>query len=209
MLLCGLDEAGRGPLAGPLVAAAVILPENLAFTARFPKVRFGDSKKLSMRQREAAFELIAQNALALKVEIISVADIDQNGIGWANKAIFQRLINLIDADRYVVDGNLKLKVPYGKDVQSVIRADQTEQAVSAASIVAKVTRDRIMRELHEQHPLYHWDTNRGYGTDEHIAAIRLYGLTTEHRRQFVTTALNKPDRHRPTLFDALIDGDAE
>lgn len=208
-LLCGLDEAGRGPLAGPLVAAAVILPPELDFVGRFPKVRFGDSKTLSMRQRGLAYDLIKANALALRVEIIPVADIDIYGIGWANRTIFERLIAQVEADRYVVDGNLKLRNTFGKDVQSVVRADQTEQVVSAASIIAKVTRDRIMHELHAEYPLYHWNTNMGYGTTEHISAIRQHGASPYHRYQFVTTALNKPGHAQRGLFDAMIDGEEE
>ncbi len=192
--LCGLDEAGRGPLAGPLIAAAVILPLGFDFSARFPRVRFGDSKKLSVRQRNAAFELIKANALTFVVEKIETAEIDQRGIGWANRIIFERLINAIDADQYVVDGNLKLNIPPGKSVRCVVRADQTEQAVSAASIIAKVTRDQIMHELHTHFPEYHWNTNMGYGTPEHIAALREHGATPHHRQQYITTALAKPPK---------------
>ena len=194
--LCGLDEAGRGPLAGPLVAAAVILPEDFDFIARFPKIRFGDSKQLSLRQREAASELIRQYAVTAEVEVIPVEAINEYGIGWANKAIFERLISLVDADHYIVDGNLKLNLPTGKQpfVRSMIRADETVQAVSAASIIAKVYRDHIMQKLHVIYPDYHWNTNAGYYSRDHIAALRTYGLTPHHRDQFVATALSKPPK---------------
>ena len=151
---------------------------------------------MSLKQREAAYTLIEQHAEAFRIERIDVPDIDAYGIGWANRAIFERLISALEADRYVVDGNLKLTLPPEKMavVRSVIRADQTEQAVSAASIIAKVTRDRIMHDLHERYPDYRWDHNRGYGTAEHIAAIRASGASPEHRSQYIATALAKPPR---------------
>ncbi len=191
MILCGLDEVGRGPLAGPLIAAAVILPEGFDFAARFPGLRFGDSKKLSPRQRQAAYDLIRVHALSMTIQRIDVPEIDANGIGWANRIIFERLISAVEADQYVVDGNLKFNLPESRRalVRSVVRADQTEAAVSAASIVAKVTRDRLMDTLHAMYPAYGWDTNRGYGTRSHVRALHQHGLTVQHRRQFAATAL--------------------
>jgi ribonuclease HII len=192
-LVCGLDEVGRGPLAGPIVAAAVIFPPGFAFTERFPTLKFGDSKKLSGHQREAVYSFIHEFALEVHVDSIPVEDINAQGIGWANRAVFERLIMAIQADQYVVDGNLKLANlgRKARRVRSIVRADETEQAVSAASIVAKVTRDRIMRQLHEVHPIYGWDHNAGYCTAEHLAALYVHGSTEHHRRQFVTTALSK------------------
>ena len=199
--VCGLDEAGRGPLAGPLVAAAVVLPPDFIVTEQFPALKFGDSKKLSIRQREAAVEVIREYALALTVEVIPVEAINEQGIGWANRAAFERLIMRLEADDYIVDGNLKLDNLGRKArlTRSVIRADQTEQAVSAASIVAKVTRDRIMHDLHLDYPNYGWDHNMGYCTQAHIAALRAYGSCIHHRRQFVTTALSKSNPMLPGL----------
>lgn len=201
--LCGLDEAGRGPLAGPLVAAAVIFPPDFVFAEVFPALKFGDSKQLSAHQREAALSHIHEFALAIEVQIVSVDDINEQGIGWANRAAFERLIVALDADRYVVDGNLKL-ANLGKKarrVESMVRADQSIQSVSAASIVAKVTRDRIMRELHTDFPVYGWDHNAGYCTREHLAAVRTHGSTLHHRRQFVTTALSKSVPHLPGISE--------
>ncbi|GAB4545052.1 MAG: ribonuclease HII [Anaerolineae bacterium] len=194
--ICGLDEAGRGALAGPLVAAAVIFPPEFRFSERFPKLRFGDSKALTPHQREAAVTYIYEWALEVQVEQIEVADINTNGIGWANRNAFETLILKVEADRYVVDGNLKLERLGSKArrTQSVVRADQTIQAVAAASIVAKVRRDRLMAELHAQHPEYGWDHNRGYGTPTHLLALKAHGLTAQHRRQFVVTALNRPQK---------------
>ncbi|MHB8625918.1 MAG: ribonuclease HII [Aggregatilineales bacterium] len=187
--LCGLDEAGRGPLAGPIVAAAVVFQPDFDFAARFPRIAFGDSKKLTARQREVAYELIVAHAVVCEIETIDVPDINAKNIGWANRAIFERLIVRVAADRYVVDGNLKLAVPPDKRaaVRSMIRADQTEPAVSAASIVAKVSRDRRMRELHAECPEYGWDHNMGYHSASHVAAIRQYGQSPYHRTKFVET----------------------
>jgi ribonuclease HII len=192
-LICGLDEAGRGPLAGPLIAAAVILPPDFDFAVQFPRVVFRDSKKMSLRQREKAYDLIVANAIAYKIIEIGVPKINANNIGWANRAIFEQLIAQIDADYYIVDGNLKLNPPvqaWGR-TESRVRADESVQAVSAAAILAKVTRDRVMRELAEQYPDYGWAHNSGYGTPEHIRAIREHGRTPQHRTQFVDTALSE------------------
>jgi ribonuclease HII len=199
--LCGLDEAGRGPLAGPLVAAGVIFPPDFVFAEVFPAIKFGDSKQLSAHQREAALSHIHEFALDVKVEIVTVDDINEQGIGWANRSAFERLILALEADRYVVDGNLKLN-NLGKKarrVETMVKADQVIQAVSAASIVAKVTRDRIMRDLHVEYPLYGWDHNAGYCTKEHLNAVRAHGTTIHHRRQFVTTALSKSAPHLPGI----------
>ncbi len=194
-----MDEVGRGPLAGPLVAAAVAFPADFEFCEVFPNLKFGDSKKLTPRQREKLVSYIGEFAQVIKVEVIEVEDINAQGIGWANRAIFERLIMAIDAARYIVDGNLKLS-NLGRRaarVRSVVRADETEQAVSAASVVAKVYRDRIMTELHEQYPVYGWSHNKGYPTAEHVAALHKYGPCIHHRRRFVTTALNKYMRRLP------------
>jgi ribonuclease HII len=197
--LCGLDEAGRGPLAGPLVAAAVVFPKGFVFSETFPDLKFGDSKKLSMRQRERVVNYIHEFAITVKVETISVAEINQNGIGWANRAIFERLILAIDAEQFIVDGNLKFSNlgRKARQVRSLVRADVVEQAVSAASIVAKVTRDRLMHDLHDEFPMYNWDHNMGYGTRRHLAALHAHGPCIHHRHQFVTTALSKLEPKLP------------
>jgi ribonuclease HII len=191
--LCGLDEAGRGPLAGPLVAAAVIFPPEFVFSETFPDLKFGDSKKLSSRQREAAYEAIHEHAVVLKIETVPVEDINKAGIGWANRTAFERLIMEIEADEYIVDGSLKLSNlgKRARRVKCIVDADNTEQAVIAASIVAKVKRDRIMRDFHMDFPIYGWDHNMGYGTHAHITALHEYGPCRYHRRRFVATALAK------------------
>ncbi len=185
MIVCGLDEAGRGALAGPLVASGVIL--NSKF--RIYNLELKDSKKLNPRRREKICQAILESGCVVKTEIITARQINNRGIGWANKEIFKRLIKNIEADKYVVDGNLHIYLR-NKNVKSVVGADRTRKCVMAASIVAKVTRDRLMRELHGKHPQYGWRMNAGYGTGYHIEAIKEFGSVRYHRGVFVTTALN-------------------
>lgn len=191
LTVAGLDEAGRGPLAGPLVAALVVFPAGFDFPEHLPSLKFRDSKQLTRLQRERLISFIREFALDVRVEEIGVAEINEQGIGWANRAIFERLIRAAEADEYIVDGNLKLANVGRQAVRSVVRADETQQAVAAASIIAKVRRDEIMRGLHAQYPVYGWDHNMGYGTPAHVAALRQYGPCEQHRQRFVATALAK------------------
>ncbi|MBX3065269.1 MAG: ribonuclease HII [Anaerolineae bacterium] len=190
--LCGLDEAGRGPLAGPLVAALVAFPVDFDFSTVFPHNLLRDSKKLNKLQRENLISVIHEHALAVETEIITVNEINRRDIGWANRAAFERLIMRVTALEYIVDGNLKLRNlgKRAKRVQCVVRADETVQAVAAASIIAKVTRDRVMQSLHNAYPQYGWNRNMGYGTRAHVLALQEYGITPYHRKQFATTALS-------------------
>ena len=195
-LICGLDEAGRGALAGPLVAAAVVLPQGWRLEDADPGVPVRDSKKLSIRHRDRLFEIIEQYAQKIEIEIISVEEINEHGINWANKEAFRRLIFRIDAAEYIIDGNFHLP-NLGKKatlVRSLIRADETIPSVMSAGIVAKVKRDMIMQALHLQYPHYGWNTNTGHGTQKHIDALRKYGLCVHHRSQFAATALRKSFR---------------
>lgn len=186
MIVCGLDEVGRGALAGPIVGAAVIL--NSKSKILNPKLR--DSKKLNYKQREEANKLLFESGANIHVESISVNLINKYGIGWANKELFKRLISSINADKFIVDGNLMINIK-GKNVVSLIKADDKVHEVMAASIVAKVTRDRIMKDLHWKYSEYGWVTNVGYGTKKHIQALRTFGVTKHHRDLFVRTALTQ------------------
>ena len=116
--------------------------------------------------------------------MISARQINNRGMGWANKEIFKRLIRKVEADKYIIDGNLKIK-----KAVSIVKADTKIPEVMAASIVAKVTRDKLMRELHKKHPKYGWKTNVGYGTRYHIGAIREFGVVHYHRSVFVRSAI--------------------
>jgi len=185
---CGLDEVGRGALAGPLVAAAVVLPSGF----HHPLLR--DSKQLSARQRETIEPLIRQEALAVQVIAIEAALIDSRGVGWANRIAFERLIEEVAAPWYLADGNLALRT--GRRYRSVVGGDRLVPAISAASIVAKVFRDRLMGDLHPHFPHYGWAGNKGYGTPHHLGAIASYGICPHHRRSFI-------HRPQPGLFDQV------
>jgi ribonuclease HII len=184
-VVCGLDEVGRGALAGPLFAAAVVLPRGFRRRAGEVAPLIRDSKTLTPRQRERADEVIRALALAWRIEVVAAAEINRCGIGWANREAFHRLMASVPAEEYVVDGNLRLQAPPEGRVRSLPGADASVPAVSAASVIAKVARDRFMRDLHHRFPHYAWDRNVGYGTREHVRAIREHGLCEEHRLAFV------------------------
>lgn len=198
MRICGMDEVGRGSLAGPLVAAATVLSTK----SKTLRSKLGDSKKLNSKQRNRLYKRILRSAEVV-VEIISARQINNRGMGWANKQIFKNLIKRIEAGKYIIDGNLKVKVNSKSNrIKSFVKADQKIPEVMAASIVAKVTRDKLMQELHKKHPEYGWKTNVGYGTSYHVRAIREHGTVHYHRSVFVTTALGgvnqgaREDRNR-------------
>jgi ribonuclease HII len=184
--LCGLDEAGRGALAGPLVAAAVILPKRVHCKLR-------DGKLLNPNQRQKVYSVLKKLKAEIFIEVISTRSINNHGIGWANREIFRRLIKRIDSDRYIVDGNLRLGRIAGKTkkVASIVDADATIPEVISAGIVAKVERDKIMTGLHKEFPHFGWKNNAGYGTSAHILAIHKYNTTRFHRGIFVTTAIKR------------------
>ena len=195
---CGLDEVGRGALAGPLVAAAVILPDDIAerlgALARFLR----DSKTVPRARREDLAAAIHVHALAVEVVAIGVQEINERGIGWANREAFHRLIAALDADEYIVDGRLRPPAPPDRmaRVRALVKADALVPAVAAASLVAKVYRDGLMAVLHGSYPAFGWRENAGYGTAAHLAALRLVGACPEHRTMFVTTALSGGQRAR-------------
>lgn len=176
--IIGIDEAGRGPLAGPLVVAGVVLPKGYQNDA------INDSKKLSESKREALYEIIKKDALKIFVKIVDEKTIDQLDIyhatKWAMEEIVKEAIN--DCDVVLVDA-MKIEVK-DKLVLPLIHGDALSTSIAAASIVAKVTRDHIMYELDEKYPEYDFKNNKGYGTKKHMEAIELYGIRECHRMSF-------------------------
>ena len=198
---CGMDEVGRGALAGPLVAAAVILPDDIV--ARLgPLARFlRDSKTVPAARRVEIAARIREHALALAITVCPVATINTRGVGWANRAAFRQLIAAIEAEDYVVDGRVLPLAPPGfperaARVRCLVKADALVPAVSAASLVAKAYRDHLMATLGQTHPVYAWGENAGYGSPAHLAALRAHGPCAEHRTIFVATALSGGQRAR-------------
>jgi ribonuclease HII len=177
-LVAGVDEAGRGPLAGPVVAAAVILDDLQ------PIKGLADSKVLSPRKRERLYDEIRARALCCSVASASVAEIDQVNILHATMLAMKRAVEglRILPHRVVVDGNRvpQLRLP----VEALVKGDALMPAISAASILAKVERDRLCDTLHAAHPAYGFATHKGYPTPEHLAALREHGPCPEHRRSF-------------------------
>ncbi len=178
--ICGVDEAGRGPLAGPVCAAAVILPEGAVIEG------LNDSKKLSEKKREALFDVVKETAVAWSVAFASVEEIEEHNILNATFIAMNRAIDglKINADFAFVDGN---RVP--KDIkipcETVVKGDSLSMSIAAASILAKVTRDRLMLELDEKYPVYEFKKHKGYGTALHMDLIRKYGPSECHRPSFL------------------------
>jgi ribonuclease HII len=176
--ICGVDEVGRGPLAGPVVAAAVILDRK-----RVPK-GLNDSKQLSEEDRETLFPQIMAMAVAVGVGEASVDEIDLVNIRQATHLAMARAVRALPvaAAFALVDGNDPPALPCHCD--TLIGGDARSLSIAAASIVAKVTRDRLMVTLHDSHPGYNWRSNKGYGTPEHYAGLKRHGVTPHHRRSF-------------------------
>jgi len=175
--IAGVDEAGRGPLAGPVVAAAVILDEHHC------PAGLNDSKALSEAQRERLFVELQVSAI-IGIGIVDVAQIDQLNILQATLLAMREAVAALDVSPTIalVDGN---RAPIlDCHVRTVIKGDSRSLSIAAASVIAKVTRDRTMRELAERHPGYGWQRNMGYGTPEHKAALARLGATPHHRRSF-------------------------
>jgi len=177
-LLAGVDEAGRGPLAGDVVAAAVILDPLR------PIAGLADSKKLTEKKREALFDQICQQALAVATGRANVTEIDQLNILWASMLAMHRAVDAlaIRPKFVVVDGNRLPKWDYSG--QAVVKGDQRMSCISAASIIAKVTRDRDMSDLANVYPEYGFNQHKGYPTSSHKAALARYGATDQHRKTF-------------------------
>jgi len=178
LLIAGVDEAGRGPLAGPVVAAAVILDR-----AKVPK-GLNDSKQLDAETREALFGEIRFRAIAIGVGEASVDEIDLINIRQATHQAMARAVRALSfAPGFaLVDGNDAPALPCPCD--TIVDGDAKSVSIAAASIIAKVTRDRMMASLHEAHPHYGWAKNKGYGTPEHLSALNRHGATPHHRRSF-------------------------
>lgn len=191
-LEAGCDEAGRGPLAGPVFAAAVILPED------FFHPLLNDSKQMTEKAREELRPIIEREAIAWAVEEVSVDDIDRLNILWASVTGMQRAVLRLDpAPAFLlVDGNkFRPFQGYGfKDYQTVVHGDATYASIAAASVLAKTHRDEFMRRISADYPQYGWDRNMGYPTAEHIEAIRRFGYTPWHRKSFHVKELE------PSLF---------
>jgi len=191
-LEAGCDEAGRGPLAGPVFAAAVILPEY------FHHPLLNDSKQMSEKDRDLLRPVIEKEALAWAVEAVSAEEIDNLNILWASVTGMQRAVRklAVKPEFLLIDGN-KFRPFDGysfKNYKTVVHGDATYASIAAASVLAKTWRDEYMRKLALEYPQYGWDHNMGYPTKEHIEAIKEYGLTPFHRKSF------HPKELEPTLF---------
>lgn len=186
-IVCGCDEAGRGPLAGPVVIGAVIMP------LEEDKIIKGvnDSKKLSEKKREELFDQIKTTAIAYSIQEVDNKIIDEINILEATKLGMERAINSISnkCDLALIDAvkNLKINV----DFQSIIKGDATSYNIACASILAKVYRDRLMLELDKKYPEYNFKKHKGYGTKEHIQALKQYGKCPIHRDSFIKNFVGK------------------
>jgi len=180
-MLCGIDEAGRGPLAGPLVVAGVILKKRLR--------ALDDSKALSEKKREELFDRIKENSYH-HIVFTSAKDIDEKGISACLKSSIEQIMeNLKEhADEFLMDGNTSFGIT---TLQHKIKADATIKEVSAASILAKVSRDRYMVEIAPKYSNYNFDKHKGYGTKAHVEAIKEFGRSDEHRHSFKLKALGE------------------
>ncbi len=175
--IAGIDEVGRGPLVGPVVTAAVILPRE------FYDERINDSKKLTEKKRELLYDVIMENAVSVGIGISSEDVIDEiNILEATKKAMIEAVNNLSVKPEHLLIDAVKLNIDIPQT--SIIKGDAKSESIAAASIVAKVTRDRMMVELDKMHPEYDFKHNKGYGTKKHIEAIEKYGILKEHRKTF-------------------------
>ncbi len=175
--IAGIDEVGRGPLVGPVVTAAVILPRE------FYDERINDSKKLTEKKRELLYDVIMENAVSVGIGISSEDVIDKiNILEATKKAMIEAVNNLSVKPEHLLIDAVKLNIDIPQT--SIIKGDAKSESIAAASIVAKVTRDRMMIELDKEHPEYDFKHNKGYGTKKHIEAIEKYGILKEHRKTF-------------------------
>lgn len=178
-VICGVDEAGRGPLAGPVCAAAVILPANLEIPG------LTDSKKLTDKKRRELYPVIMEQAIAYGIGFASEQEIDEINILQATFLAMQRAIDqlAVKPDLALIDGNRQKD--FGVPVKTVVKGDSLSASIAAASILAKVTRDNLMLEQAETYPQYKFDVHKGYGTKAHYEALREYGPCPIHRMTFL------------------------
>ena len=177
--VCGVDEAGRGPLAGPVCAAAVILPEGVIIDG------VNDSKKLSEKKRESLFDVIREQALSYSIAYATVDEIEEINILNATMLAMRRAIDGLDikADYAMIDGN---KIPpIDIDAECIVKGDAKSMSIACASILAKVSRDRLLYKYAEEYPMYGFDKHKGYGTKAHREAILKYGPCPYHLKSFL------------------------
>jgi ribonuclease HII len=194
-LIAGVDEAGRGPLAGPVYTAAVILPPDIYIPG------INDSKKISEKKRDEIFDMIIENAIAYKIERGTLEEIEQTNILAATLAAMERAINglSVKADFALIDGNRNTGITVPNE--NVIKGDAKSISIAAASILAKVSRDREIIEMSKKYPGYGFEKHKGYGTAEHIAAIERLGMCEIHRKGFVNKALDTARKKREKAAD--------
>lgn len=176
-LIAGVDEVGRGPLIGSVVAAAVILPSG------FYMSEINDSKKLSEKKREELYPIIMEKAISVGIGVVDSKTIDKVNILNATKMAMKMAINNLSVkpEHVLIDAvKLDIDIPY----TAIIKGDAKSESIAAASIVAKVYRDNMMKELDKEYPMYDFKSNKGYGTKKHIEAIKKYGVLKEHRKTF-------------------------
>lgn len=183
--VCGVDEAGRGPLAGPVCAAAVILPEGEIIDG------VNDSKKLSEKKREALFDIIRERAVAYSVAFASVEEIESMNILNATMLAMKRAVEglPVAADYAMIDGNRLPQLSI--DSECIVKGDARSLSIACASILAKVSRDRLLYEYAEEYPQYQFDKHKGYGTKAHVEALRQYGPCPYHRMSFLGKILHE------------------
>ena len=177
-LICGIDEAGRGPLCGPVVAGAVILKKDAHIEG------VNDSKKLSEKKREMLYDVITKEAVSWSVGIVDEKTIDKINILEATRLAMKKAVEGLNVKPDYVLVDAEKKVPIDVKYTPIIKGDALSESIAAASILAKVTRDRMIKILDEKYPEYGFAKNKGYGTKEHIEAIKKYGICDIHRKSF-------------------------
>lgn len=182
----GIDEAGRGPLAGPLVVAGIV------FEIGYENPAIYDSKSLSEKKREELFDIIQEDALDFEIKIVTEEEIDKYNIYRADQRAMTEIANDLACDFVITDA---MPLAIDKEMVSLVKGDQKSISVAAGSILAKVTRDRIMKYYDEIYPVYGFAKNKGYPTKQHLEAIEAYGITSIHRKSFGPVAF-----HQEKLF---------